>query len=74
MLVSKDDGATARGKVNVQTGRDVVRGRPEPSRGQMMLCDEREGQVRTMWYEFVDRDVMQITDLDGTKYEARRRP
>jgi hypothetical protein len=29
--------------------------------------------MHTMYYEFVERDVMRITDLDGTKYEARRR-
>jgi len=72
-LVSASDGATSRGKINVQVGRDVGRGRPEPSRGQMMLLDETSGQIGTMWYEFADRDAMQITDLDGTKYEARRR-
>jgi hypothetical protein len=59
--------------MNVQIGRDMGRGRPEPSRGQMMLFDETSGQVSTMWYEFTDRDVMQIIDLDGTKYEARRK-
>lgn len=72
-LVSKNDGTTTRGKMNVQVGRDVVRGRSEPSRGQMMLLDATSGQIGTMWYEFTDRDVMRITDLDGTTYEARRR-
>ena len=28
------------GKMDVQTGRDPVRGRPESPRGQMMLYDE----------------------------------
>jgi len=26
-----------------------------------------------MRYEFVERDVMRTPDLDGTKYETRRR-
>ncbi|MGQ0812359.1 MAG: tetratricopeptide repeat protein [Nitrospiraceae bacterium] len=72
-LMSQNDGATSRGKIDVLVGRDVVRGRSEPSRGQMMLYDETSGQIGTMYYEFVDRHVMQITDLDGTKYEARRK-
>jgi hypothetical protein len=72
-IASANDGATTRGKMNVQIGRDMGRGRPEASRGQMMLFDETSGQVSTMWYEFTDRDVMQIIDLDGTKYEARRK-
>jgi len=72
-IVSTNDGATSRGKMNVQIGRDMGRGRPESSRGQMMLLDETSGQIGTMWYEFTDRDVMQITDLDGTKYDARRK-
>jgi tetratricopeptide (TPR) repeat protein len=68
-LVSPHDGSTSRGKMDVQASRDVGHG---ASRGQMMLYDGT-GQVRTMWYEQVERDVMQVTDLDGTKYEARRR-
>lgn len=71
-LVLKADGSATRGKMDVQGGRHVVRGRPEPSRGQMMLYDET-GQVLTMYYEFVDRNVMQIIDLDGTHYQARRK-
>ncbi|HYB42956.1 MAG TPA: hypothetical protein VEL75_14360, partial [Candidatus Methylomirabilis sp.] len=74
VLVSKRDGSTARGKMNVQATRSGARGGQESAGGQMMLYDEAAGQIRTMWYEFVDRDVMRITDLDGTKYEARRRP
>src|SRR5438445_96979 len=72
-LVSANDGVTTRGKMNIQMGRDMSRGGLEPARGQMMLFDETTGQVGTMWYEFTERDVMQITDLDGTKYEARRK-
>jgi hypothetical protein len=60
--------------MNVQARRSLSRGGPEPSGGQMMLYDETAAEVRTMWYEFVSRDVMRITDLDGTKYEAHRRP
>lgn len=70
-LVSAD-GSTSAGKMDVQIGRDPVRGRPEPSRGQMMLYDEVSGQIGTMWYEFTGNGVMEITELDSTKYAARR--
>ena len=73
-LVSKRDSSTARGKMNVQVIRNAAPGGAGSAGGQMMLYDEAAGQVRTMWYEFVSRDVMRITDLDGTKYEARRQP
>ena len=69
---SANDGSISRGKMDVQTGRDPVRGRPEPSRGQMMLYDETSGQIGTMWYEFTERDVMEITEMDSTKYVTRR--
>jgi tetratricopeptide (TPR) repeat protein len=70
-LVSTD-GSTSAGKMDVQIGRDPVRGRPEPSRGQMMLYDETSGQIGTMWYEFVEDGVMEITELDSTKYVTKR--
>ena len=70
-LVSTD-GSTSQGKMDVQMGRDPVRGRPEPSRGQMMLYDETSGQIGTMWYEFTERDVMEITEMDSTKYVTKR--
>jgi hypothetical protein len=66
------DGSTSEGKMDVQIGRDPVRGRPEPSRGQMMLFDETSGQIGTMWYEFQSQDVMEITEMDSTKYQTRR--
>jgi hypothetical protein len=56
----------------VRIDHDPVRGRAEPSRGQMMLFDETSGQIGTMWYEFTDRDVMEITEMDSTKYRTRR--
>ena len=71
-LVSTD-GSTSKGKMDVQTGRDPVRGRPEPSRGQMMLYDIVSGQIGTMWYEFTDGGVMEVTEMDSTKYKARRK-
>jgi hypothetical protein len=70
-LVSTD-GSTSAGKMDVQIGRDPVRGRPEPSRGQMMLYDETSGQIGTMWYEFVEDGVMEITEMDSTKYVTKR--
>ncbi len=70
-LVSTD-GSTSEGKMDVQIGRDPVRGRPEPSRGQMMLYDEVSGQIGTMWYEFTGDGVMEITEMDSTKYVTKR--
>ncbi|MCS6294136.1 MAG: hypothetical protein H8J66_13785 [Nitrospira sp.] len=70
-LVSTD-GSTSQGKMDVQIGRDPVRGRSEPSRGQMMLYDETSGQIGTMWYEFTGPDVMEITEMDSTKYTTKR--
>ncbi|MCE7978218.1 MAG: hypothetical protein DYH03_13995 [Nitrospira sp. NTP1] len=66
------DGSTSQGKMDVQVGRDPVRGRPEPSRGQMMLYDETSGQIGTMWYEFTDEGQMEITEMDSTKYATKR--
>lgn len=40
---------------------------------QMMLFDETSGQIGTMWYEFTEPGVMKITEMDSTKYEARRK-
>lgn len=60
MLVAKNNNSTSRGKMDVKGG-------------QMMMLNET-GEIGTMYYEFVDRNVLHITDLDGTKYEARRRP
>ncbi len=70
-LVSTD-GSASEGKMDVQIGRDPVRGRPEPSRGQMMLFDETSGQIGTMWYEFKGDGVMEITEMDSTKYTTKR--
>jgi len=70
-LVSTD-GASSQGKMDVQIGRDPVRGRPAPSRGQMMLFDETTGQIGTMWYEFTGEGVMEITEMDSTKYVTKR--
>lgn len=66
------DGSTSQGKMDVQVGRDPVRGRPEPSRGQMMLYDETSGQIGTMWYEFTGEGQMEITEMDSTKYTTKR--
>ena len=66
------DGSISQGKMDVQIGRDPVRGRSEPSRGQLMLYDETSGQIGTMWYEFTGPDVMEITEMDSTKYTTKR--
>ena len=58
-LTEKRDGQVRRGRMDVQ-------------RGQMTLFEE-SGEIGTMWYENVEGGRMQITDLEGTKYEARRR-
>lgn len=72
--LASTDGSTSAGKMDVQIGRDPVRGRPEPSRGQMMLYDETSGQIGTLWYEFVEDGVMEITEMDSTKYITKRQP
>ncbi|HEY6084196.1 MAG TPA: hypothetical protein VIU63_02305, partial [Nitrospira sp.] len=70
-LVSTD-GSTSQGKMDIQIGRDPVRGRSDPSRGQMMLYDETSGQIGTMWYEFTGEGVMEIQEMDSTKYVTKR--
>jgi tetratricopeptide (TPR) repeat protein len=70
-LVSAD-GTAAEGKMDIPTGRVPARGLPVPPSGQMMLYDERSGQIGMMWFEFTGEEAMQITDMDGTKYAARR--
>lgn len=71
-LTMRSDGSVRKGKVDVQAARTANRSAGEPSRGQMMLYEDR-GEVGTMWYESQDGGRMEITDLDGTKYDARRR-
>lgn len=71
-LVSTD-GSISEGKMDVQMGRVTGRARPEPSRGQMMLYDETSGQIGTMWYEFTGEGMMEITEMDSTKYVTKRR-
>jgi tetratricopeptide (TPR) repeat protein len=71
-IASHNEGSARRGKVDVQQAGSMAQGVPDNVNGQMMMFDE-SGSVSTMWYEFIDRDRMRITDLDGTLYEARRR-
>ena len=68
-VMTSQDGTTSRGKVNVQG--NPVRGRDEPSSGQMFLISP-DGASDTLYFEFVGRDALQITAQDGTKYTARR--
>jgi tetratricopeptide (TPR) repeat protein len=70
-LVSTD-GSTSEGKMDVQIGVLAYPRRPDPSRGQMMLYDEVSGQIGTMWYEFTGEGVMEITEMDSTKYVTKR--
>lgn len=72
MIVSQNESSTLRGKVAVQQTRNRAQGGSNTSSGQMMMCDEL-GEITTMWYEFVDRNHMMITDMDGTNYEAVRK-
>ena len=72
--LASTDGSTSTGKMNIQIGRDPVRGRPDPSRGQMMLYDETSGQIGTMWYEFTGEGAMEITEMDSTTYTTKRQP
>lgn len=71
-IASQSEDSARRGKVNVQQARNMAQGGSNTSSGQMMMCDE-SGEITTMWYEFVDRNHMKITDMDGTNYEAVRR-
>lgn len=71
-LVSQSDGSTRRGKVDTQQAMNMAQRGLDTTDGQMMVYDE-SGSVSTMWYEFIDRDRMRITDMDGTYYEAHRR-
>lgn len=71
-IVSQSEGLSFRGKVAVQQKRNRSQGGSNASSGQIMMCDE-SGEITSMWYEFVDRNHMKITDIDGTDYEARRR-
>ena len=70
-LVSTD-GSTSQGKMDVKAGRDPVQGKPDGTRGQMMLYDGESGRINTMWYEFNDAEVLEILEMEGTKYRARR--
>ncbi|MCW5798407.1 MAG: tetratricopeptide repeat protein [Nitrospira sp.] len=72
--LASTDGSTSEGKMDVKIGRDPVRGRPDPSRGQMMLYVETSGQIETMWYEFTGEGAMEITEMDSTKYVTKRQP
>jgi hypothetical protein len=58
--------------MDVQIGVLTYPRRPDPTRGQMMLYDEVSGQLGTMWYEFTGEGVMEITEMDSTKYQTRR--
>lgn len=71
-LVSQSEGSTRRGKVDTQQAMNMAQRGLDTTEGQMMIYDE-SGSVSTMWYEFIDRDRMRITDMDGTYYEAHRR-
>jgi hypothetical protein len=66
------DGRTIRGKVNLMAGRDPVRGREEPSRGQLMLIQD-SGQMDTMYFEFTGPATMDVQNIDGTKFTATKR-
>lgn len=33
---------------------------------------ETSGQIRTMWYEFTSEGLMEITEMDSTKYATKR--
>lgn len=71
-IVSQSEGSTRQGKVDAQRARYMPQGGMDTDSGQMTLYEE-SGSVSNMWYEFIDRDRMRITDMDGTDYEARRR-
>ena len=71
MLVSTD-GSTSQGKMDIQIGRDPVRGGPNPLAAKWCSTTRRSGQIGTMWYEFTGEDLMEITEMDSTKYATKR--
>lgn len=71
--LSSTDGSISEGKMDVQIGHMSYPRGVDPSRGQMMLYNETSGQIGTMWYEFTDNGVMEITEMDSTKYVTKRR-
>ena len=71
-IVSKQDGSTTRGRMNVPGAESRGRARANAMSGQMELYDTSSGHMSTMWYEFVDGDTMTITDMDATTYKALR--
>jgi hypothetical protein len=71
-IVSKQNGFTTSGKMNVPGTESRGRARANAMSGQMELYDTSSGQMNTMWYEFVDRDTMTVTDMDSTIYKALR--
>lgn len=70
-ILSQGEGSTRRGKMDVPQARNMAQRGLDSAEGQMTMYDE-SGSVSTLWYEFIDRNRMRVTDLDGTKYEARR--
>jgi hypothetical protein len=71
-LVAANDGLMIAETTYLQGKQRGRRRKAEPSSGQIMLYDEVSGQIGTMWYEFNAEGVMEITEMDSTKYEARR--
>ncbi|MBA5865441.1 MAG: hypothetical protein GDA67_01960 [Nitrospira sp. CR1.3] len=70
--LTSTDGSISQGKMDIQIGHMSYPRRVDPSRGQMMLYDEVSGQIGTMWYEFTGDGVMEITEMDSTKYVTKR--
>ncbi len=71
-LVTVTDGATISGTAYLQGMQRGRRSKAEPSSGQILLYDERSGQIGAMSYEFTGDDTLQLIDASGTQYATRR--
>lgn len=71
-LVTVTDGSTISGTAYLQNPQRGRRDKSEPSRGHIMLYDERSGQIGAMSYEFTDEHTLQLIGASGTRYLTRR--
>lgn len=71
-LVTVTDGATISGTAYLQSMQRGRRSKAEPSSGQILLHDERSGQIGSMSYESADDDTLQLIGASGTKYATKR--
>ena len=71
-LITVTDGATMSGIAYLQGMQRGRRSKAEHSSGQILLHDERSGQIGSMSYEFADDDTIQFIGASGTTYITKR--